>query len=114
MTYLEICKYVFSEERVLWDMRTFKGRRRQLVQAKQISVYLGNWFFPQLSNSELAEPFDQDRSTVNHSIQVIKGYLQYDKNIRTRIDKYLTIIRGENVIPENEDIFLENDFYINK
>jgi len=112
MNYLDICKYVFSEERVHWDMRTFKGRRRQLVQAKQISVYLGNWFFPQLSNDELAEPFDQDRSTMNHSIKKIKGYLQYDKNFRARIDKYLTIIRGENVIFESEDIYLENDFYI--
>jgi hypothetical protein len=94
MTYEELCKYVFSEERVAWELRTLNDRKRPLVMARQISIYLGNWFFTELTNKELSGIFNKDHASTNHAIKTIKALLFSDKNLRIRMDKYLMILRN--------------------
>jgi len=119
MTYEDICKDVFRHELVDWNLRKYKRKYRQLAQAKQISIYLGNWFFPKLSDIELGEPFATSRSNTYHAIKTIKGYLQHDKAFRVKIDKYLNRLGAirktyREVSSPEEDIFLENDFFPNR
>jgi chromosomal replication initiation ATPase DnaA len=115
MTYEDICRYVFQREIVDWSLRTYKRRHRQLVQARQISIFLGNWFFPKMSDNDLAEPFAQDRCTALHAIKTIKGYLQYDKDFRDKMDNYLIRLSAMKKKPEapdpEEEIFMEPDFF---
>jgi hypothetical protein len=95
MEYIELCKYVFSEERVDWELHAIEDRKRQLVVARQISMYLGDWFFPQLSYKELAGIFGKDHSTCSHALKTIKELLFSDKSLRFRMDKYLKIIHDK-------------------
>jgi hypothetical protein len=95
MNYEELCKYVFSEERVDWNLRSLKNRRKPLVLARHISIYLGNWFFPMMTDDDLIKPFNQDRCTTFHAIKNIKNLLFSDKDLRRRIDKYLRILGRE-------------------
>ena len=93
MEYLDICKYVFSEEVVDWELHTLESRKRQLVLARQISIYLGNWFYPTITDRELAAVFNKDHATASHAIKTIKQLLFSDKALRLRMDKYLRIVR---------------------
>jgi hypothetical protein len=93
MTYEELCKYVFSEERVDWELHAIEDRKRQLVVARQISMYLGDWFFPQIPYVQLAGIFEKDHATCSHALKTIKALLFSDKSLRFRIDKYLKVIR---------------------
>lgn len=106
MNYTELCKYVFSEERVDWELHATESRKRELVLARQISVYLGNWFFPEIINRDLAGIFGKDHAIATHSIKAIKSLLYSDKNLRIRIDKYLRIIR-EKIKEENQKEVLQ-------
>jgi hypothetical protein len=111
MTYEELCKYVFSEERVDWELHAFKSRKRQLVQARQISIYLANWFWPKrYTNVELTKIFGQDHSSAQSSFKTVSKLLFSDKQYRTNMDKYLHVIRDRiknEVIEQNERLIQE-------
>lgn len=93
MNYESICRYVFSNEVVDWNLHDIKERKRQLVLARQISIYLGNWFYPKMTWRELAAIFKQDRVTAMHSKKQITNLLYSDKDLRRRVDRYLNEIR---------------------
>lgn len=93
MEYIDICKYIFAEERVDWELHNFKSRRRQLVQARQISMYLGNWFYPNITDKLLAGIFGLDHASAQASFKAVKKLLFSDKAYRANMDKYLMQIR---------------------
>lgn len=93
MKYEELCKYVFSEQQVDWELHNFKSRKRQLVQAKQICIYLGRWFFNGLRDIDLTEPLGIERSGYFHAQKSVKSLMFSDKQYRTNMDKYLLEIR---------------------
>ena len=117
MEYLDLCKAVFRKEVVDWEIRKLESRKRQLVQARQISMYLGNWFWPHLTGDQLAEPFAKDRCTAMHAIKTMKNLMFSDRALRERIDRYVVQIRkninddiGEDI---NEEVFQQSDFFTN-
>lgn len=93
MTYDEICQYVFEEEGVSWDMRLSRKRDRGLVIARQISIYIGNWFHPRLTWSFLGEPFKRDHATAIHAVRTINDLMEFDKTLRAKIFGYLDYVR---------------------
>jgi hypothetical protein len=103
MTYEEIAKYIFSEERVDWELHKLKDRHRQLVLARQIAIYIAHWFYPAITNRELGEIFGQDHANANHSIKSVSNLLFSDKELRSRVDKYLIILR-EKIRNENQEL----------
>jgi uncharacterized protein (DUF934 family) len=58
-------------------------------------MYLGNWFWPNLTDRELEKPFELKHASAWHAIKHIKALLFSDKELRIRIDKYLKIIRDQ-------------------
>ena len=115
MTYEEMCKYVFSHERVDWEIRKMKLKKRQLVQARQISIYLGDWFYPHLTFEKLTEPFEQSRYLSLHSIKTVKSLMYSDRQFKSRVDRYLNAIRNqikaEKEAELQEETYQQNDFY---
>lgn len=107
MEYIDICKYVFSEEVVDWELHAMKCRIRQLVLARQISIYLGNWFYPNITDEKLAAMFNQDHSNAQHSISTIKKLLFSDKALRAKMDKYLRVIR-ERINKEKNEVAVKS------
>lgn len=92
MNYEEICKYVFREQRIDWELHNIKSRKREIVDARYISMYLGNWFFPKMSADEATFIFGIDRTNFYAGLRCIKKLLFSDKQMRTDIDKYLAYI----------------------
>lgn len=89
MNYEDVCKYVFSMEIVDWELRSYVSRKRELVQARQISIYLGDWFWPKMTDRELTEIFGQDHCMAHHSLKSVKALLFSDKEYRAKMDRYL-------------------------
>jgi len=107
MNYESICRYVFSNEVVDWNLHDIKERKRQLVLARQISIYLGNWFYPKMTWKELAEIFKQDHASAMHAKKQVTNLLYSDKDLRRRVDRYLNEIRkriDENIPIHEPDI----------
>lgn len=92
MTYDEICRYVFDKELIVWDDCASKSRYRPLVMARQISMFLGHWFYPTLSWSMLALPFKRDHATAMYSIQNITNLMTTDKDFRIKVHSYIEFI----------------------
>lgn len=92
MTYDEICKYVFDKELISWDDCDSKSRFRPLVMARQISMFLGHWFYPALSWSTLALPFKKDHATAMYSIQNINNLMSTDKDFRVKVHSYIEFV----------------------
>lgn len=108
MNYEALCKYVFSEEIVDWELHKFKSKKRQLVMARYMSIYLGNWFFPKMNGTELVKIFGLSRPCGVHAMQLIRDLSLNDKDIRKKLDKYLIVIRRQ-LDRENELLSLPLD-----
>jgi len=107
MEYKELAKYVFAMERVDWELHSYKSRKRQLVQARQISIYLANWFWPLMPDRELTELFNQDHCMVHHTLKSVKSLLFSDKDYRAKMDRYLRDI--SNKIKEEDIIKIKKE-----
>ena len=112
-----MCKYIFSREIVDWEIRQIKTKKSKIVQARQASIYLGNWFLPYLSYDELGLPFKKNRCNVYYSLKTMKNLLYSDKAMRKKIDNYLLRIKKkineETKKEAKEEVFQQNDFFIN-
>jgi len=106
MIYSDLCHYVFSEENMAWSDHALKYRKRELVIARQISMYLGRWFFPIHTDKELAEIFNQDHATSQHAFKTVRNLMFSDKEFRCKIDKYLAYIKEE-IRKSKEESFLK-------
>jgi hypothetical protein len=95
MKYEDLAKYVFAMERVDWELHNYKSRKRELVQARQMSIYLANWFWPLMNEKELVSIFEQSRSLAYNSLKSIKSQLYSDKNFRPKIEMYIRHIRAK-------------------
>jgi hypothetical protein len=92
MEYKELSKWVFAMERVDWELHSFKSRKRELVQARQISIYLANWFWPRMTDKELTELFSQSHSLAHSALKHVKALLFSEPSFRKTIDCYLFIL----------------------
>jgi len=101
MNYTELCKYVFLEERVPWNMREIKDTHRQCVTAKQICYFLCDWFYPRMKYVDMSDIFKQNPSNVGAAIKNIKRIMEYDKDLDRRIGKYINHVRRQ-IVNETE------------
>lgn len=94
MNYEEICQYVFKEEGLDWQLRISKRRDDDLKTARQIAMYLGNVFYPEITWSDLARVFSKDHATAIHSVKVINNRMDVDKRFVEKIVNYKKHIKG--------------------
>jgi hypothetical protein len=68
------------------------SRRRTVVLARQISMYLGNKFYPLITWADLAKPFNKDHATAMTSVKAINNLIETNKQFREKITKYSNTI----------------------
>ena len=102
MNYEQICQYIFDREIILWDYRDSKKRDRNLVEARQICIYIGNWFIPVLTWSALALPFGKDHATAMHAVKHIRELMYSDKVFGEKVLEYMKYVREQNKIEAKE------------
>ena len=61
-----------------------KNRKREIVQARQISFYEGSRL-TNLSHQAMANEFDLDHATCIHAIKVVKNLIEYNPVIKREI-----------------------------
>jgi len=94
MKYEDLCKYVFSEERVDWNLHNIKCKKREVVTARHICIYLGDWFFKGMTWEQLTEPFNQTHANGLSAKKRIVKLMASEGDLKRRINKYLVILRG--------------------
>lgn len=94
MNYEDICRYIFQSEGIDWLQHDSKKRDRSLVEARYISIFLGNWFYPGITWSELGRIFGKDHATAMHSIKCIKDLMFSNKDFRLRMCGYIEHIKS--------------------
>ncbi len=95
MEYVDICKYVFLQERVPWNVRELRDQHRQCSQARQICYFLGDWFYPRLKYADMAKMFAQNPSNVGPAIKAVKRVMEYDEVFAMRVGRYTNYIRSQ-------------------
>lgn len=95
MEYIDMCKYIFNEEKIDWELHNSKSRKKELVEARYISIYLGNYFYPKLKQRDLGIVFDKCREDAWHAIKQIGSLLITDKELKAKVDKYIMYISIE-------------------
>jgi hypothetical protein len=94
MTAEDLIKYVFKEERVDYELRASKSRKRELIRARQRSMYLLKHFFPKMSDSEITQPFNKDRCTSIDARATVTNDIATDKKYEAEMSKYIRVLRG--------------------
>jgi len=94
MTAEDLIKYVFKEERVDYELRASKSRKRELIRARQRSMYLLKHFFPKMSDSEITKPFNKDRCTSIDARATVTNDIATDKKYEAEMSKYILVLRG--------------------
>jgi len=90
----DLIKYVFREERVDYELRASKSRKRELIRARQRSMYLLKHFFPKMSDSEITQPFNKDRCTSIDARATVTNDIATDKKYEAEMSKYILVLRG--------------------
>jgi hypothetical protein len=90
----DLIKYVFKEERVDYELRASKSRKRELIRARQRSMYLLKHFFPKMSDKEITEPFGKDRCTSIDARDTVSNDIATDKKYEAEMSKYIRVLRG--------------------
>jgi hypothetical protein len=104
MTYEDICKYVFEQSNIEWEIKDSRKRDRELVDARQISMYLGNWFYPILTWSALSKPFGRDHATAMSAVSHVRDIMFSDKIFRAKVIDYLNYITEQNKIDMEDQV----------
>jgi len=91
----EIIKYVFAERNVDFELRYVMENKGRLVLAKYISMYLIDWFYPTTSREQQSNYFGyKEKASASAGIKKITQEMQYSKDLRRDMDKYLLHIRS--------------------
>ncbi|MBP3774369.1 MAG: chromosomal replication initiator protein DnaA [Bacteroidaceae bacterium] len=69
-------------------------RKQDIVQARQISMYLSQKFTP-LSSSQIGARIHRDHSTVLHSCNLVESRMGVDKKYRAEIEKIEKSLKGK-------------------
>lgn len=104
MTYEEISKFVFNREIIDWEQRDSKKRDRPLVEARQTSIFLGNWFYPKITWAELGKMFSRDHATAMHSVRAVKNEMATNKSYRIKVHGYINEINARTVESREAEI----------
>lgn len=91
----EIIKYIFAEERQDYQARLLKCRKRELIQAKQRSMYLIKHFNPHLRWEDVGAYFGQKHDGAIHAYNKVTNYIATEPKYSNEIARYITIIRGK-------------------
>ncbi len=90
----DIIRFVFKEERVDYELRASKSRKRELIRARQRSMYLLKHFFPKMSDSEITQPFNKDRCTSIDARATVANDIATNKQYSDEMSKYIRVLRG--------------------
>jgi hypothetical protein len=105
-----ILKIVENYYKVNPNYVTTNNRRRELVFARQVSMYL-IFKYSTCSLKRIGEVFNgKDHSTVVHAKKTVLNLMQIDKEIKNQIDELKKIIEI-NIKAINENFDLSNGFY---
>ena len=83
-TFQVIVDIVFEFYNLDPEIGKIKNRKREIVQARQISFYEGDRL-TNLSYQSMADAFGQDHSTCTHAIKVVKNLIEYNPVIKREI-----------------------------
>lgn len=101
MTYSQLIRYVFEQEGQDFDSEKFRLRKRELVQARQISMMLA-FEILHLKDHQCAEPFEKDRTSFYAAQRHVTDLLESDKKFAVKYASYkqniLNVIATENAI----------------
>lgn len=95
MNYEDLIKYVYKEERIDYELRSLKCRKRPNVQAKQRAMYLGHWFFPLLTWEKIGQPFNQKHDGAIHAYNTVCNLIATDKIYANEMSKYFRAVRRD-------------------
>jgi len=91
----DVVKYVFSEERQDYQSRALKCRKAELVQARQRSMYLVKYFFPQMKWELVGNLFDQKHDGAIHAYNQVTNFIATEKAYQERMAKYISVLRNK-------------------
>ena len=86
-----------------------RSRKRTYVIARQMAMYLIRRHTT-LSLSYIGDMFNRDHATALHSINQIKNYLCWDKEIKSNVKELERIIKFK-ATALNSDVDWRNDYY---
>lgn len=89
MTPLDIIQYVFQQEQVDLELKNISSRKTKLVNARYISIYLINWFFPTMKANIVMGYFKINRSGFYHALITVKDLIQTDRKFEDKIARYI-------------------------
>jgi len=95
MDYETICKYVFANEGIPWELHDTKKRDRELVTARQISIYIRYTLYPDETWLILGQMFSRDHSTAMHAVKNIKDLMFSNCEIRQKIFSYTEALKQQ-------------------
>lgn len=93
MNYETICKYVFEKENISWELHDSKKRDVGLVLARQISIYVVDFLYPNETWTVLGSMFKKDHASAMHSVKQINDLMTYDSDLRRKVFAYCDYAR---------------------
>lgn len=81
---LIIINIVFDYFQIPAHFQTAKIRKREIVQARQVSMYFLRTFTKQ-TESKIGSYFDRDHATVIHAVKTVNNLYDTDRSFRTDI-----------------------------
>jgi chromosomal replication initiator protein len=87
-----VCKHFSIKSELLYTA----SRKREIVQARQVTMYLTKKLCPEMSLSQIGTIIGRkNHATVLHACNVVGDQIEVDKNFRHDISEIIKKLKGE-------------------
>lgn len=100
MEYKDIIQYVFEQEGVDPQARYLKSRKREIVQAKQITMVIGKAYL-KLDEYHLAAPLGLDRCSYYNAARKVYDHMDTEPAFNRKMLRYYSFVK-ERIDMENQ------------
>lgn len=84
-----VCEYLQVDARLLM----VRNRRKEIVVARQICMYLMRQFTKNLTVTKIGEYFNKDHTTVLYSIESVENISKYDTDFRLKLQNITQYVK---------------------
>lgn len=108
MNYDNIIQYIFTKEQQCYENRESSSRKRELVEARQMCMILGESIL-KLKAAELTAPFKKDRTTFYHAKKHISHLCETDRFFKAKFTEYESQLKSTDLVDRSKkpDSFCE-------
>lgn len=89
---IKIVEIVFNHLDISMDEMTTFHRKRELVEARQISMYFIKKCFKNMTLSEIGKLFNRDHATVLYSVKHISELIKFNVAFKKKIDVLIGVL----------------------